>query len=180
MLFGIPKFESPQEKELEKAEQEQETRKKLINFITQIAENLKIKDNVPLTEDCRIDMEAFNKIYSKEIIKKDQELIEKYESEWYKGLSQEDIKKERLKTDGEKLEMLKTTVFAKGLGQEFIVARTSRYDDIKNNIDNVILEKETGNIICALDEAGGTMNVRYQEKVEKIMARNKKKKVVEN
>jgi hypothetical protein len=35
---------------------------------------------------------------------------------------------------------------------EFLVVRASAYDDYKNGVDNIILDKETGDIICAFDE----------------------------
>lgn len=167
------KFESPIEKKIERAEEEERNREKLISFIKEIAENLREK-GLPLTEDCRIDMRAFEEIYPEETIKKDQELVRKYEWKEYKGLSEEEIRKEKTKRDGEKLEMLKTAIFAKNLGEDFIVARTSLYDDFKNKIDNLILEKETGNVVCAFDEVGESMDERYQEKVEKVMTRNTK------
>lgn len=172
------KFESSIEKRLERTQEEEKAREKLIDFTKGIVESLK-KEGVPVTEDCRIEIDAFKNVYPENIINKDKEEVKKLEREWWrkqygKEITEEKIKEKRQKTDGEKLEMLKTVIFAKNLSEDFIVARTSFYDDIKNKIDNVILEKETGNIVCALDEVGESMSVEYQEKVEKIMARNKK------
>ncbi len=176
MPFSESKFEGEQYRKLEREEEGKEKEKeveKLRVFIKELSEKLK-KEGVPLDEDCRINSDAFNDVYPETVIKKDKELVRDYELEWYKGFSQEEIKKEKLKRGGEKLEMLKTAVFAKGLGENFIVARTSLYDDIKNKVDNIILEKETGNIVCALDEVGDTMDTRYKEKAEKVLARNLK------
>ncbi len=176
MPFTKLNFEGSQYRRLERKEiekgKEKET-EKLSTFIKELSEKLK-KEGVPVDEDCRIEMTAFGNIYSPEVIEKDKKLVQGYELEWYKSFSPEEIKKEKLKKDGEKLEMLKTAIFTKGLSQDFIAIRTSIYDDIKNKIDNVILEKNTGNIICALDEVGETMTERYKEKAEKILLRNKK------
>jgi len=170
------KFESKIEKKLERVEEEEKGREKIKDFIKETSENLK-KEGVPVTEDCHIDIRAFSEIYPEKIIEKDQELVRDYMSEWYPGLSEEEIKKEKLKTDGEKLEMLITAIFAKNLGEDFIVARTSLYDDIKNKIDNIILEKETGNIVCALDEVAEISGERLEKKKNEILKeRNIKEK----
>jgi len=165
MLFR--KFETSQEKILERIEEEEENREKLENFIKRTAENLQ-REGVPVTEDCRIDISAFSKVYSENVIERDKKLIKEYESQWYPGLSEEEIKKERLKIDGEKLERSKNVIFAKNLGKDFIVVRTSLYDDIKNKVDNLILEKETGNLVCALDEVADISEQRLEEKKNKV------------
>lgn len=154
--FGTREFEEPEEeKQIEK----------LRDFVKEITEKLR-EEEVPVTEDCRIDMEAFKGVYSPEEIRHDLKIVEGWEQEeFYKGLSKEEIKEERIKKEGEQLEMLKTSIFYKFLGKEFITARASPFDDLKNKVDNVILEKETGNLVCALDE----------EKKEKILERNRRK-----
>ena len=164
----------PEEVSAEEKEDGAQERVRLTCFIKKIAERLRIDDKVPATEDCRIDMSAFGSVYSQAVIAKDMAWVREREAEEYPDLSAEEIKTERLKRDGEGLEMLKTAIFAKQLGQEFIVARTSRHDD-ENGVDNIILEKETGNIVCALDEVADTSGRRYQEKAERVLDRNRKK-----
>jgi len=163
-LFPEPKFVQ----QLDKKDEEEKTEKNLIIFIEKIGERLK-KEGVPLNKEARIDMDAFSKIYSQKEIEKDKELIKDREKKW-----QEKENKEEIKRTGEKLEMLKTAIFSKFLAKDFIVVRTSRYDDIYNGVDNLILEKETGNTVCAFDEVGETSGPRYQEKIEKILLKNKR------
>ena len=164
MAFGEPKFE----KIIYQAEEKEQNRKKLVDFIKEISGNLR-EEGLPAREDCRIDMDSFGEVYPEKTIKEDRREIESYEKDWQVGLSEE----KRTKTEGEKLEMLKTAIFSKFLGKDFIVARSSLYDDVKNNIDNVILEKETGNLICALDEAGESSGKGYEEKKTKVLERNR-------
>ncbi|HHE76919.1 MAG TPA: hypothetical protein ENL27_02990 [Candidatus Parcubacteria bacterium] len=171
--FENPNFENPAIRKMEREEKEQENIEKLESLIREISWKLK-KEGVPVAEDLRIDVNAYSHVYSEKEINKDKELVEECLSEWYPGLSQEEIKKERMKADGEKLEMLSKAIFTRGLGEDFIVARSSLYDDIKNKADNIILEKSTGNIVCALDDIGESKGSRYKEKVEKVMAKNKK------
>ncbi|MER3570505.1 MAG: hypothetical protein C4348_02825 [Patescibacteria group bacterium] len=176
MPFEKPRFESPIERKVMREEEKKEEEKKfkeLLEFIKQIAERLR-KERVPVNDDCRIDMETYNTVYDQEIIEKDRKYVEEFKKKWFPGLSEKEIREKKLKTIGEKLEILKTTIFSKFLGEEFIVVRTSVYDDIENKIDNIILEKKTGNIVCALDEVGEAFGERYEEKKIKVLERNKK------
>lgn len=50
------------------------------------------------------------------------------------------------------LEKFATVVFHKVLGDKFVVMRSSKHDDYENGFDNIIVNKETGDVICAFDE----------------------------
>ena len=68
-------------------------------------------------------------------------------------------------------EMAITALLHKVLRDRFLVVRTSMFDDYKNGIDNLILDKETGAIICAFDEVlenDGDRNRGTSKKIEKI------------
>lgn len=68
-------------------------------------------------------------------------------------------------------EMAITALMHKVLKERFLVVRTSMFDDYKNGIDNLILDKETGAIICAFDEVlenEGDRNRGASKKIEKI------------
>lgn len=49
-------------------------------------------------------------------------------------------------------EMLITALLNKFIGDDFIVVRASRFDDYFNGVDNVIVNKKTGEVVCAFDE----------------------------
>jgi len=157
----------------ESPESEKREKEKLEIFLEEISEKLKA-EGIPVEDDCRIDMGAFGEVYSKEVIQRDRGWVRKCEKEWYGDISEEEIKEEKLKRTGEKLEMLKTAIFSKFLEEEFFVVRTSAYDDIKNKSDNVMVEKETGNVICAFDEVGETSGARYEAKKAEVLARNRR------
>ena len=146
---------------------------KLIPFIKEISDNLK-KEGVPVGEDCRINMREFSNLYGAEEIEKDGDKIKIYEKEWYEGSSEKIAKEKQNEKDGEKLEILTTILFSKFLKDKFIVARSSRYDDIFNGVDTVILEKETGRLVCALDEVADTSGSNLQDKIKNITEKNKK------
>lgn len=68
-----------------------------------------------------------------------------------------------------------TGVFYKILGKEFAVMRASVYDDYANGVDNVLVNIETGDVICAFDELYDDIEgERAAKKIEKI--KNKAKK----
>jgi len=156
---------------------EEEPEERLRYFLEIIAEGLK-KEGVPVEEGCRIDMDFFKGLYGEAEVENDKKKIEEYQEKfreeremraWGKD-PEKIIEEEKI---GEKLEFLKTGIFSKFLGPEFIVARTSLYDDIKNNIDNVILEKKTENLICAFDEVSDTSGKIYEEKKKEVLKRDR-------
>lgn len=164
------KFEDPTFDKLNREEEkdlEKEKVKKLELFLEKMSESLK-KEGVPVNTDCRINEKDFEKIYSKEEIKKDISRIEEYKNNW----GDEGNRKE---SSGEKLEMLKTAIFHKFMNKDFIIVRSSQTDDVDNKIDNVILDRKTGEIVSAFDELNDEIGgYRYKEKAEKIMEKNHK------
>jgi hypothetical protein len=74
-----------------------------------------------------------------------------------------------LLADGERFEVLKTIIFYKFLHKRFIIVRASFYDDVFNQVDNLIIEKETGNIVCAFDEVSAISGPRLAKKQERFL-----------
>ncbi len=154
-----------------KIELETEEEKKieeLKNFLEKVSLEL-IKNGFPVQKNCQIDMVAFERKYSQDVIKSDKENIQRLEKQWYgdRGLPEE----KKIKRSGEQLEMLKTAIFHKFLRKSFFVLRSAFHDDIKNKVDNIIIEKETGNIVCAFDEVAspkGKKGMAFKSKREKI------------
>jgi len=58
---------------------------------------------------------------------------------------------------GEIVEKIKTIVFHDALGSEYLIVRSSKNDDTNNKIDNVIINKESGDIVGAIDDAVGSV-----------------------
>lgn len=68
-------------------------------------------------------------------------------------------------------EMAITALMHKVLKDRFLVVRTSTYDDYKHGADNLILDKQTGAVICAFDEVlenEGDKERGASKKIEKI------------
>jgi hypothetical protein len=185
MPFEKPKFEersatAVDEEEphssLEREEELEREVKKLKDALAEIAVGLK-KENVPVDDECRLDPDKFIGVYPQEVIKRDLEEAVRIKSggqgerRQYPRLSWEEIKKKKEKEAGERLEMLKTAVFNKFLGKDFIVVRTCDYDDTRH-IDNFIVERKTGVSVCAFDEVAAIRGPKFQEKVKAVKARN--------
>lgn len=129
-------------------------------------------EGVPVGDDCRINMDAFSDLFSEKEIGDDQQRVNKYLKRIWGDLSKEKIQNKKKETSGEKLEMLKTALFHKFLGDKFIVVRTSLYDDFVHGIDNLIVNRESGDVVCAFDEVGDTMSGILQDKKDRILMKN--------
>jgi len=142
---------------------------KLECLLEQLSERLR-EEGVPVDRECRIEMSEFKDIYSKQEIDHDKEIITRWERKWAEDRN---IGNTRA---GEQVERLITINLAKFLGNQFVVVRTSRFDDIEHKIDNIIIEKETGVPICAYDEVSEISGKRFEEKKEQVLERNKAQK----
>lgn len=58
-------------------------------------------------------------------------------------------------------EMAIVVLFYKYLSDDFIIARASKWDDYNKGIDQVVIEKKTGDIVCGVDELSGDINDKY-------------------
>ncbi len=174
------KFEKPEsffqeksreETPIEKIQREKERQiEKLENFLKKISDEYK-ELGIPVRSDCRIEMNNFEKIYPKEIIERDKENVRQLQEKWRKEAPVEKKDKERV---GELLEMLAVGIFYKFLKDRFIILRSSSFDDVYNKVDTLIIDKETGNVVCAFDEVADVLRTRYHEKRENVMRINKK------
>ena len=99
----------------------------------------------------------------------DTALVSKLESDWAseKGLSLENWREAKEKASGTVAEFALTLMLDRILEKRFIVARASEYDDYCNGIDNVIIDKESGAVICGFDEVVDDMQGYYSEAKKK-------------
>ena len=173
-----PKNENPEPKK-----EIRENAEKVKLFIEKISEELR-KEGIPVNSDCRINMNSFRKAlgFKERNVQKHKEYVEKREKNFYEEMTEEEKKEmeeEKIMAAGERFERLKTAILYKAFREKFIVVRSSRYDDIHNKVDNVIVEKKTGNVVCAVDEIttniGKTKNTpdsRFENKKEDVKRKN--------
>lgn len=87
----------------------------------------------------------------------DAELVESQELAWAQETSKDidNWRDGKEKNPGNITEMALTIVFNKFLREKFVVARASDYDDYNNGVDQIIIDKETGAVVCGFDEVIG-------------------------
>lgn len=133
-----------------------ESMDKLNHLIEEYANKLK-KEGILVTSDCRIDMDSFNNVYSEKEIETDKQYIAKLKEKFSKN-------SELL---GEPVELLITIIWNKVLGKELIAVRSAMFDDIKNGVDHLIIEKNTGKVICFIDGVSSLNSEAAKKKREK-------------
>lgn len=140
------------------------------------------EDGMPVNDQGRIDMDKFKGVYSVQELKGDKEYVEDLKDKFQRakiseiesrgflpGLKEKAIQEIKF---GEACEMLVTAVLHKNLPEGFVALRSSEYDDIRNGVDTIILDKNTGNIVCALDEIASTKGERFDNKQNSALRSN--------
>ncbi len=175
----------------EKIKKQEQPGEKLDRLMGAIAE--KLNQELPsiggaalVSDDCSVNMEAFGPPELEE----DKKKIWQKDVEWsaaenpnvqdfYKdkyGAAGEGVagvvaqfKKEKERSASAQLEKAIAGVFYKILGSEYVVVRSSTFDDYFNGLDNVIVNKKTGDVVCAFDEVHGEAGQdRYDKKMDKV------------
>jgi len=148
-----------------------------------------------LNSDASVNSEEFKDVYDLEEMKDDELMIknkqlmwsaatnentQKFYQETYnftedgEALTEKIVAKYLENRDSSKpalLEKAVVVVFHKILGDKFLVVRSSVHDDYENGIDNMIINKETGEVVCTFDEVHGEAKYggedRKREKIRK-------------
>ncbi|KKU68032.1 MAG: hypothetical protein UX89_C0008G0013 [Parcubacteria group bacterium GW2011_GWA2_47_16] len=104
----------------------------------------------------------------------DKAFEEKFTVKNFGSLEESKITAGENKEAGAKLEMLKTAIMHKHMGERFIVVRASRYDDYANSVDNVLVDTESGHAICAFDEVSNNSfrSDNLARKTKEVLDRN--------
>lgn len=145
----------------------------------------KLRDEaVPVDAKLRIRMDDFVREpgYSLQSIKADKDECERLKQIMDPDLSPEEREKRSARKLGTQFEEYKTAIFTKYLSNDFIVCRTSEFDDIKRGSDNILVDRRTGRTICAIDEvtespawaasSSAGQPSRAEVKIQKIKERN--------
>jgi len=122
------------------------------------------EEGVPLTDDGRVDMDLFSSAFGEDIIQQDKKALKQI-------TSLPDYVENNV---GELAELLIPILFNEFIGDKFLIFRTSVFDDIFNGADTIIVDKETGKIVCAVDEASSIHSSSFLAKKHKIEEKNNK------
>ena len=146
-----------------------------------------------LDDECRVDMRAFTigrgGPLKKESSKEHEKLVQIHEASFsgaydtvvqkrYGTDNQEAIiaqwRTENEKRDGALAETVVLAVLNKFLNERFVVVRASSYDDYEHGVDTLILDRESGGVVCAVDEVVGILgDDRYADKVSRAQKKLK-------
>lgn len=93
-----------------------------------------------------------------------------------KGKSVADWQRDKEKNPANLTEMALTVMLHKFLHEYFIVARSSSFDDYNNGVDQVLVYKSTGEVVCGIDEvivnpSDKDGNSKKAAKLESIMSK---------
>ncbi len=114
------------------------------NYLKSLAENVNERYGNILESDGRI------KITDED----DAKFIKIKEEAWAResGLSLEDYRRKKESSSNSLAEQAITLSLAKVLGSRFLSVRSSAWDDYENGVDNLLLDVETGSVVCGFDE----------------------------
>ncbi|MBI2626432.1 MAG: hypothetical protein HYW69_02480 [Candidatus Nealsonbacteria bacterium] len=178
-----PQFNKPEVGPGQKPEAREKPIDRLKGEIGEMALGLR-KEGIPVDGGGRIDITKFGDVYSKRSIELDGAWVKKLKTAWETAAAashkmswlygREQIKQKVAQEHpmGGVWEMLATSILHKNLGKDFIVVRASEYDDARYKVDSVILDRKTGQVVCAFDEIGATTGERFEEKRKKVLERN--------
>lgn len=107
----------------------------------------------------------------------DKSLVDAQEQGFSQGMGKdlETWRRDSEKNPANLTEMALTIMLHKFLKQSFIVARASRFDDYNNGVDQVLIFKPTGEVVCGFDEVLGNEGDDGGQKKEAKLERTREK-----
>ncbi len=151
----------------------------------QIADNAQELQSggLPVDDRMRIDSNLFIKsdTYARSVVDRDNTYILKRLQSAHPGKGLEEIRDNEHETIGYQAEVLINELLRKGLSDRYLVVRTAEYDDWKQGVDMLVIDKKSGEIVIGLDASdnkeaykkrGDEANDLLQVKKGKVERRN--------
>jgi hypothetical protein len=154
----------PNKPEIKLTTAEREGLNRLNNKLEKIAKELN-QIGVPVDESCRLKIECYTAYPESKRIK--DKNIENSRKKEYDKIEED-------KKIGEIFEKLKTAFLYNHLSENFIICRTTFFDDFLHGVDNIILDKKTGNVVCAVDDVVAGNSKEYEDKKNKQIKVNER------
>ncbi len=189
-MFEAPESTHPLAKKFERPED------KLGDLLAEISEKQneefrRSPESIPiLNSDCSINMAAFGyfdiesdkeKVYQKErewsgadnpMVQENYYVKDKGQTEGADpGIIEKIIQQNRINRErsaSSHWENALVFLLYKIIGERYLIAKSAEYDDYFNGTDTLVVDKETGNVICALDEVHD--NEKGDRHIKKIKA----------
>jgi hypothetical protein len=143
----------PSARKEEKKESRDAGLERLLPLLQREALHLR-EQGFPVTDDCRIDASAFGSLYQTPELQRDARYVRDREANFEQAPG----------TTGELLEAVKTLAFNQMWFKGRLVAvRTSKFDDYKNGIDEIVFDLETKRPLAVVDTT-----TNWKTKVEQL------------
>lgn len=138
-----------------------EGRSRIENYLREIAKEMRGR-GIPVGSDFRIQPQEYKgKAYPEQEVERDLADIEEKKRNF----------NEIERRIGELCELYVTALLNKHFS-ELIVVRTSEFDDVFGHVDTLVVDRRTGQVICAVDEVSAIGGTVYKQKEERIKERN--------
>lgn len=135
---------------------------KLKDFIRSVATSYRGDYKLPLGDDGRLVTSSYENA----------ETATQGLRRWHGDVADKTVVEKDSERDSERLEMLAYAILYKNLRERFIVARASYHDGSINKVHTILLERETGTLVCAFDEVADTSGPDYEKKQDAVRSRN--------
>ena len=118
--------------------------------------------------------------YTKEEVEQDKEKITQPEEKFARSDATKNPDHEKMNKIAETFEKAVSVIFHYALNaKKLSIVPTARHTDIFDGVDSLIIDEETGQVICAIDETNSNRdNIIQGSKLNNIVKRNKEEKTI--
>ena len=118
--------------------------------------------------------------YTEEEVERDKEKVAEMEEKFTRSDSTKNPEHEKMNKIAETFEKAVSVIFHYALkAKKLSIVPTARHTDIFDGIDSFIIDEETGQVICAVDETNSNKdNIIQGSKLNNIIKRNKEEKTI--
>ena len=124
---------------------------------------------VKLTPDGRINSSKFLSCRNGRELRIHESYVEKKEQDISMRAIVEDSQQLE---DSDLFEQLVPILFTKIMPDKFIAVRSAKYDDYTHGVDTVIIDRDTGEVLCSVDECTSDSRSAPVDKVKKVLNTN--------
>ena len=127
-----------------------------------------------------MDWFANTEYYTEEEVEKDKERVTQLEEKFARSDATKNPDHEKMNKIAETFEKAVSVIFHYALNaKKLSIVPTARHTDIFDGVDSFIIDEETGQVICAIDETNSNRdNIIQGSKLNNIIKRNKEEKII--
>ena len=151
-------------------------------LLEKVATYFESKLGIGIEKTSEVSMDWFSKTgyYTKEEVEQDKERVAQLEEKFARNDTTKNPNHEKMNKIAETFEKTVSVIFHYALkAKKLSIVPTARHTDIFDGVDSFIIDEETGQVICAVDETNSNRdNVIQGSKLNNIIKRNKEEKTI--